>query len=483
MPEGVLSVTLENDNGQRRSAERCVVLHPDLVRDRSRRSPEARLDETVGLAAAIGLDVVLAEIVRVTRSSPATLIGGGAVDRIAEAIGIVDKPSDENTIIDDEAPRRRADRRKPRAKPEANVDVIVVNAALSPIQQRNLERRWHCKVIDRTGLILEIFASRARTRAGRLQVELAQLTYQRSRLVRSWTHLERQRGGVGFMGGPGETQIETDRRLIDDRIVQIKRQLGSVERTRKLHREARQRVPYSTIALVGYTNAGKSTLFNRLSDASVVARDQLFATLDPTMRRIQLPSGTDAILSDTVGFVSELPHELVEAFKATLEEVREADLILHVRDIAHPDTDAQYEDVLGVLREMGVLDDGSDDPVPADVDPPPILDVINKIDMVDQEQRIVIANRIERQRDNRPAVMVSAITGEGCATLLEKIDELLNANRLQLDITVDYGDGGTLAWLYDRGEVVSRSDAENGVRLSVKLSPGDAERFARRQGR
>lgn len=478
-------MTSESGNGQRPALERCVVLHPDFARDRSRRSPEARLEETVGLAAAIDLDIVSAEVIRVTRSSPATLIGGGAVDRIAEAIGIAEraeKADADDSKTEDEAPRRRADRRKPRPKPKANVDVIVVNAALSPIQQRNLERRWHCKVIDRTGLILEIFASRARTREGRLQVELAQLTYQRSRLVRSWTHLERQRGGVGFMGGPGETQIETDRRLIDDRIVQIKRQLGSVERTRKLHRDARQRVPYSTVALVGYTNAGKSTLFNRLSDASVVARDQLFATLDPTMRRIHLPSGTDAILSDTVGFVSELPHELVDAFKATLEEVREADLILHVRDIAHPDTEAQYEDVLTVLREMEVLYDDSDDAMAADTDPPPILDVINKIDMIDEEQRIAIANRIERQGDNRPAVMVSAMTGEGCAELLGKIDALLNANRLLLDVTVDYGDGGTLAWLYDHGEVVSRSDAEKGVRLSVKLSPNDAERFQRRQG-
>ncbi|MEQ8664336.1 MAG: GTPase HflX [Rhodospirillales bacterium] len=473
-------MTTENA-GQRKPLERCAVIHPDIVRDRSRRAPEARLDETVGLARAIELDIALAEIVRVTRPSPATLIGGGAVDQIATAIGIDDR--DDEAEPDEDTPRRRADRRKPRAKPEPDVDVIIVNAALTPIQQRNLERRWHCKVIDRTGLILEIFASRARTREGRLQVELAQLTYQRSRLVRSWTHLERQRGGVGFMGGPGETQIETDRRLIDDRIVLIKRQLGNVERTRKLHRDARQRVPYSTVALVGYTNAGKSTLFNRLSDASVVARDQLFATLDPTMRRIRLPSGSDAILSDTVGFVSELPHELVDAFKATLEEVREADLILHVRDIAHPDTEAQYEDVLTVLREMGVLDDGSDAATAIEHEPPPILDVINKIDMVDEEDRIVLANRVERQGDNRPAVTVSAMTGEGCPALLAKIDELLNSNRMQLDVTVDYGDGSTLAWLYDRGEVISRADAENGVRLSVKLSPGDAERLARRQGR
>ena len=473
---------ITENNGPRHPLERCAVLHPDIVRDRARRSPEARLEETTGLAAAIELDIALAEIIRVTRPSPATLIGGGAVEHIAEAIGIVE-PSADDEADGETTPKRRADRRKPGTKPTPNVDVIVVNAALTPIQQRNLERRWHCKVIDRTGLILEIFASRARTREGRLQVELAQLTYQRSRLVRSWTHLERQRGGVGFMGGPGETQIETDRRLIDDRIVLIKRQLGSVERTRKLHRDARQRVPYATVALVGYTNAGKSTLFNRLSDASVVARDQLFATLDPTMRRIRLPSGADAILSDTVGFVSELPHELVDAFKATLEEVREADLILHVRDIAHPDTDAQFEDVMFVLREMGVL---YDNPVAVPDDenePPPIFEVINKIDMIDEEDRILVANRIERQRNDRPAVMVSAITGEGCGLLLERIDEMLNANRLQLDVTVDYGDGGTLAWLYERGEVISRDDAENGVRLRVKLSPGDAERFARRQGR
>ena len=454
--------------------ECCVVLHPHLVRDASQRTPEARLEETVGLARAIQLEINAAEVVRVSRPSPATLIGGGAVDKIAEAIGITESaPEDTGAQV----PKKRSDRRKPKEKPHANVDVIVVNAALTPIQQRNLERRWHCKVIDRTGLILEIFASRARTREGRLQVELAQLTYQRSRLVRSWTHLERQRGGVGFMGGPGETQIETDRRLIDERIVIIKRQLESVERTRKLHRDARNRVPYSTVALVGYTNAGKSTLFNRLSDASVVARDQLFATLDPTMRRVTLPSGADAILSDTVGFVSELPHELVDAFKATLEEVREADLILHVRDIAHPDTDAQYQDVLTVLKEMDVIDESGVRTRPDT----PILDVINKIDIVDDEERIVIENRAAR--GDKPTAMVSAISGEGSEDLLRRIDEMLHASRQELDVTIDYADGGTLAWLYERGEVISRTDGDAGIELTVRLDTGDVARFEQRHNR
>lgn len=462
---------MSDDNQQ--PLERCVVLHPHLVRDASQRTPEARLEETVGLAMAIQLEIDLAEVVRVSRPSPATLIGGGAVDKIADAIGIVQtapKPDDETK------PKRRSDRRKPKAKQHANVDVIIVNAALTPIQQRNLERRWHCKVIDRTGLILEIFASRARTREGRLQVELAQLTYQRSRLVRSWTHLERQRGGVGFMGGPGESQIEIDRRLIDERIVIIKRQLESVERTRKLHRDARNRVPYSTVALVGYTNAGKSTLFNRLSEASVVARDQLFATLDPTMRRVTLPSGAEAILSDTVGFVSELPHELVDAFKATLEEVREADLILHVRDIAHPDTDAQYQDVITVLKDMNVINE-SEQPTDPET---PILDVINKIDMIDDEDRIIIGNKAER--GNKPTAMVSAITGEGSERLLRQIDDLLHAARLELEVVIDYSDGGTLAWLYERGEVTSRIDGENGIELRVRLDAGDAARFEQRHG-
>lgn len=470
---------MSDAGGNGRPMERCAVLHPYMLRDNAQRSPEARLEETVGLAAAIDLDIVLAEIVRVARPSPATLIGGGAVDQIADAIGS-NRSVEANGDNDEEVPKRTR-RRKLETRPHPDVDVIIVNAALTPIQQRNLERRWRSKVIDRTGLILEIFASRARTREGRLQVELAQLTYQRSRLVRSWTHLERQRGGVGFMGGPGETQIETDRRLIDDRIVLIKRQLGNVERTRKLHRDARRRVPYSIVALVGYTNAGKSTLFNRLSEADVVARDQLFATLDPTMRRIELPSGADAILSDTVGFVSELPHELVEAFKATLEEVREADLILHVRDISHPDTEAQYEDVLTVLREMGVLDDGSGGEGQALDEPPAMLDVINKIDMIGEEERIVVANRAAR--GNRPAALVSAINGEGCDALLKMIDEQLHANRLQLDITLDYGDGRTLAWLYDNGEVVSRDDRDSGIELSVRLSPDDADRFERLRDR
>ena len=463
--------------------ERCAVVHPQLTRDRSLRSPEARLEETVGLAKAIDLEIAIARIVHVLRPSPATLIGGGAVDGITGAINSQTSPVAANGGGGKTIGRAR----KRRATPEtesgsvigAAVDVVIVNTALTPIQQRNLERRWHCKVIDRTGLILEIFASRARTREGRLQVELAQLTYQRSRLVRSWTHLERQRGGVGFMGGPGETQIETDRRLIDERIILIKRQLGQVERTRKLHRDARRRVSYATIALVGYTNAGKSTLFNRLSNAGVPARNQLFDTLDPTMRRIRLPSGTDAILSDTVGFVSDLPHELVDAFRATLEEVRTADLVLHVRDITHRDTEAQYEDVLTVLRGMGVLDGDEGTEMVRRDDSPPILNVVNKIDMLDADGHAIVANKAAR--DNHTVAMVSAMTGEGCPDLLSMIDSQLTASRQQVNVVLSHDDGRTLAWLYDHGEVLRRDDAIDGIRLCVRLTADDAERLSRRQ--
>jgi len=404
------------------------------------------LAEATGLAEAIGLEVCEAETVPVPRPRPATLFGAGTVDRLATVIRGAES---ENGAI----------------------DVVLVDAQLSPVQQRNLEKAWDCKVIDRTGIILEIFGERARTAEGRLQVELAALSYQRSRLVRSWTHLERQRGGFGFMGGPGEAQIETDRRLIGDRIARLRRELAEVKRTRGLHREARQRVPYPVIALVGYTNAGKSTLFNRLTQADVVVRDQVFATLDPTMRGLDLPSGRMAILSDTVGFISELPHELVEAFHATLEEVTDADVVVHVRDIAHPDTAEQKRDVHRVLADMGlgeVADNG-------------MIEVLNKIDLVGTDDRETLANQMSRA--NVPSVPVSARTGEGCEALLATLDERLSRDAEIVDVALAPTEGATLAWLYDHGEIMAREDGTDGVHLRVRLSSANAARLARRRER
>jgi GTP-binding protein HflX len=398
------------------------------------RAAEARLAEAAGLVSSIGLVVVHTAILPLRSRRPATLLGDGQVAQQGEALA------------------------------EQDVAVVIVDAALSPVQQRNLERAWNCKVIDRTGLILDIFGERAATREGTLQVELAHLDYQRSRLVRSWTHLERQRGGFGFLGGPGETQIEADRRLIGDRIVRLKKDLEQVRRTRGLHRSARRRVPFPVVALVGYTNAGKSTLFNALTGAEVVARDQLFATLDPTMRGLRLASGRRVILSDTVGFISELPHELVEAFRATLEEVAEADVILHVRDAAHPDTTAQRADVLAVLDDMaaeGLLDAAYSSRM---------IEVLNKADLMGGVANVPV----------RPgAVPVSAITGEGLDGLQAAIDARITEGMELTDYDIPSQDGARLAWLYQHGEVVDRRDADTAVHVKVRLLPADRARFER----
>ena len=426
--------------------ERCLVIHPHLKTGiRGIREPEARLEEITALATSIGVDVVEGVISTVNRVRPATFLGKGVLDSFAGLI------SGNNG--------------------SAGIDVVVVDTALSPIQQRNLETELGCKVIDRTGLILEIFGARARTREGRLQVDLAAQTYLRSRLVRSWTHLERQRGGAGFMGGPGETQIETDRRQIDQRITHLRRQLKDVKRTRELHRKARRKVPYPIIALVGYTNAGKSTLFNRLTKAKVAARDQLFATLDPTMRGIDLRSGRSLILSDTVGFISDLPHELVTAFHATLEEVTEADIVIHVRDAAHPDTGAQKKDVLKVLATLGLNDNG-------DKTDKKFIEVLNKIDAVETDDLVILKTKAERA--GGPVVNVSALTGEGCSALLHTIDELLALSTSTHAIDVQSADGATLSWLYDHGEVIERMDDDDGVHVKVRLDEANWARFERR---
>jgi GTP-binding protein HflX len=392
------------------------------------RSLKGRLEEAIGLALAIGLEILHSQIIQLHKVVPATLLGRGNVTALGGLIQALD------------------------------ISLMVIDHALTPIQQRNLEKAWGCKVIDRTGLIIEIFGNRARTAEGSLQVELAALNYQRSRLVRSWTHLERQRGGFGFIGGPGESQLELDRRLIDERILKIKKCLTQTKRTRGLHRKARKQVPYPVVALVGYTNAGKSTLFNLIAKADVFAQNLLFATLDPTMRQVKLPSGRQIILSDTVGFISDLPTQLIAAFRATLEEVCSADLILHVRDMAHPDTAYQAQDVYQVLEELDITH-----PLESGI----LLEVCNKTDLLPTEELSVLENQLKR---NHQSLAISALTGQGIEALLARIDEKLQEKGTLVGITVPASQGEMLAWCYRQGVIIRREDDGENIHLTLRLT-------------
>ncbi|MES2667308.1 MAG: GTPase HflX [Pseudomonadota bacterium] len=412
---------------------RAYVLHPDLKSARSRRLPEHGLAEAMGLAAALPyLDLLGGEVVRLSKLHPGTLFGSGKVEDLAA--------------------RFKADR----------IDLVLVDGHVSPVQQRNLEKKWGVKLLDRTSLILEIFADRARTREGVLQVELAALSYQRTRLVRAWTHLERQRGGFGFVGGPGETQLESDRRAIDDQVIRLKRQLDKVVKTRELHRASRRKVPFPLVALVGYTNAGKSTLFNAMTGAEVLAKDMLFATLDPTMRGLVLPSGRKIIASDTVGFISDLPTQLVASFRATLEEVLEADLICHVRDISHPESAEQAADVADILSSLGVKA-GT-----------PMIEVWNKLDLVQGSAR----DALLVQAQTRPGVLpVSAVTGEGVDALTDAISAAFDEEKSDRSLHLPFAAGKAHAWLHAEGVVVTEDQAEDGWHLTVRWTARQEQRY------
>jgi len=428
-----LTERVERDRSTAARATRAFVLHPDIRSAKSRRLAEHGLAEAISLANALPeLDVVGGEVIRLPRLHPGMLFGSGKVDDL-----------------------------KARFKAE-DIALVLVDGPVSPVQQRNLEKEWGVKLLDRTGLILEIFADRARTREGVLQVELAALSYQRTRLVRAWTHLERQRGGFGFVGGPGETQIEADRRAIDDQVIRLKRQLDKVVKTRELHRAARRKVPFPIVALVGYTNAGKSTLFNRATGAEVLAKDMLFATLDPTMRGVTLPSGRKVILSDTVGFISDLPTQLVAAFRATLEEVLEADLILHVRDIAHPETNEQAADVADILQSLGVG--------PAT----PQFEIWNKLDLVDPSQR----EALTVQAATRDRVFpVSALTGEGIDHLLDAVSAAFDEEKTERLLAVPFTDGRRRAWLHAEGVVLSETPTDTGFAVTVRWTARQEKRY------
>ena len=422
---------LEHD----RPITRAWVLHPDLKTDHKRRAAEPALEEGVALAAALpDLEVVGADIVRLPRIHPGKLFGKGKIAELKQVFH------------------------------DAEVELVLIDGPVTPVQQRNLEKEWGVKLLDRTGLILEIFSDRARTSEGVLQVEMAALSYQRTRLVRAWTHLERQRGGLGFVGGPGETQIEADRRAIDEQLNRLRKQLAKVVKTRELHRASRAKVPFPIVALVGYTNAGKSTLFNRLTGAEVFAKDMLFATLDPTMRKIVLPTGDEVIMSDTVGFISDLPTELVAAFRATLEEVLDADLIVHVRDISHPQTEEQAADVDAILQSLGVAEEA------------PIIEVWNKIDMLEGDDRDAVLTQAARMDD---LFAVSAITGEGMDTLLAAIPDKLKDPRSEEKLTLTFAEGRKRAWLFDAGIVTHEEQTDSGYDLTVFWTQLQKERFAR----
>jgi len=420
---------------------RALVIEPVLRRASmvGARPPAAKLDEAIGLARAIDLEVEQSGIVMLNALRPATYLGTGKVEEISGLVKSFD------------------------------AGIVVMDCALSPVQQRNLEKAWNAKVVDRTGLILEIFGRRARTREGALQVEHAHLTYQKSRLVRSWTHLERQRGGFGFLGGPGETQLEADRRMIDERLAKIETELSGVKRTRALHRESRRRVPYPIVALVGYTNAGKSTLFNRMTQASVLSTDMLFATLDPTLRAVALSHGARIILSDTVGFISDLPTMLIAAFRATLEEVIEADVILHVRDVSHEDAEAQLHDVEKILNELGI------DPRNEANDKRALIEVWNKIDRLDQAARERLANVAERRPSSNRPVLASATTGEGLDALAAAIEARLAASREVIELCLDPADGAGVSWLHRHTEVLKRSvDKDGRIAMTVRADADKA---------